>query len=148
MKSLRVTKSTLTLVAFVPAVVAVNGMVLTQLLGPTGLTTGLGMVFACTAIAMFLIIADIMDRSTKAVSAMRSIGASRKTLASAILLGLLGFGVIGACLGSGLGAAIAGTIGRSIPTANIVVSASLVMVVSVVGVASGAYFGLMLAWKD
>jgi FtsX-like permease family len=148
MRSLKVTRGTLALAACIPAIVAMNGMVLASLPGPTGLPVGVGVAFVLTVIATFLVVSDVLDRSRQVVTAMRSIGANKRSLGSPILLGLLGFGAAGALLGSGLGAAAAGAVSLSVPGAAIATDALLVTVATVIGTGSGAYIGMMVAWKS
>lgn len=146
MKSLRVGKTTLALASFIPAVVAVNGVVLAQLLGAEGLAVGLGLVFVCAAVATFAMLLDILSRSAQNLSALRTAGARKASLVSAILIGILGFGVAGAVIGTFAGAALTWGVGKVVVT-SLLSDILLVIAASAGAVAVGAYVGVGAAWK-
>jgi hypothetical protein len=146
MRSLRVRRTTLALVGCVPAVVAVNGVVLSQVLGIEGLAVGLGLVIACGLLTTFATLLDLLSRSGPSLAALRSVGARRASLATALLVGVLGFGVAGAVLGTAAGAAISLGVG-SAAGGSLLLDALLVIAASAGAVGMGAYAGVGAAWN-
>lgn len=146
MKSLRVGRTTLALAGCIPAVVAINGVVLAQLLGSEGLAVGLGLVFVCAALGTYVILVDIMSRSTQNLSALRIAGAKQASLLSALLVGILGFGIAGAAIGTFTGAVLAWGVGKVVG-ATLLSDILLVNAASAGAVAAGTYVGVGAVWK-
>jgi len=146
MKSLRVGRTTLALVGCIPAVVAINGVVLAQLLGSEGLAVGLGLVLVCAALGTYVILVDIMSRSAQNLSALRIAGARQASLVSALLIGILGFGVAGAAIGTFTGAVLAWGVGKVVG-ATLLSDILLVIAASAGAIAAGTYVGVGATWK-
>ena len=146
MKSLRVGRTTLTLAGCIPALVAINGVILAQLLGSEGLAVGLCLVFVCATLGTYVILVDIMSRSAQNLSALRIAGARQASLISALLVGILGFGVAGAAIGTFTGAVLAWGVGRVVG-ATLLSDVLLVIAASAGAITAGTYVGVGATWK-
>ena len=147
-RSLKVTRSTHLLVASVTAAVASSATLAMQFTGPLGEIAMSAVIFASLALGTWAISSEIFSRSSQTISNLRSIGATRRSLSSAVLMPVLVYGLAGSALGAvigvGLGLALGGFAGA------IVLLLEVVAVILASSVASfvGVYVGGRAAWRS
>ena len=141
-RSLKISRTTRMTVAAVVAAVALNASVAIQFLGAPGQAVLLGLIFASVALGLSTISMDLFSRSSQAVSNLKSIGATRKSISYAVIFSMISYGAagaaIGAATGTGLGAAL-GSPGAS--TANLVFDVVEVTVAASAATVAGVYAG-------
>ena len=147
-RSLKISLATHLVVASMAAGITVNAAVAMQLLGARGQAVLLGVVFVTLAAGALAVSTDVYSRSRQVVSNLRSIGASRTSVSSALAYSMLGYGAAGAALGGALGIIL----GAALRGAGAVGGAALVQLVAVVfagcaGLAAGAFAGARRAWS-
>ncbi len=147
-RSLKITGSTHLMVATFSAAVALNGAAAAQALGVAGLAVVVAIVFASLAVCSAAISVDILRRSGKTVSDLRSIGASSSSISSAIFSSVLAYGAagsaVGAVVGAVLGSVLAGP-GFALSTAYGVIA---VVVASSAALATGTFAGGRATWRS
>jgi predicted lysophospholipase L1 biosynthesis ABC-type transport system permease subunit len=147
-RSLRVTRSTHLLVASIAAAVASNAALAMQFAGLIGLIVAPVLIFATLTVGVSAISSEIYSRSSQAVSNLRSIGASSRSLSSAVLIPVLIYVVLGAALGAivgaGLGMAMAGSQGA----AALLMDIPAVVLACSAASAVGVYVGGRAAWRS
>jgi hypothetical protein len=147
-RSLRITGSTHMMAGAISAAVALNGMAASSELGSMGQVVVLVVLFISLAACSAAISIDILNRSSKVVGDLRSIGASRWSVSSALFGSLLLYGAVGstfgALVGAGLGAALSGS-GLGLGTA---VEVFAVLVASVGALAAGSFAGERATWPS
>lgn len=147
-RSLKIGRSTDGLVAIVNAAVAANAMVAMPLVSIDGRAAVLALVCGSVLLSSMAISNDLLGRSGQTISSLRSIGATKKTLAAAVLGAVLAYGAMGAALGAGFG----GTLGESLTKAGFGMAFG-VEVLSVIAMAAtatafGVILGARLAWRS
>jgi len=135
-------------VASVATAVAANAMVAVQFTGFAGQIVLLGLIFGSLAVGTSTISADIYSRSSQTISNLRSIGASTKSISSAVLLPVLAFGIAGSAIGAGFGAALGATLGGTIGFTTILTEVVAVILTSSAASATGVYAGGRAAWRS
>ncbi len=148
-RSLKITRATHTLVAAVTAAVALNTMVAIQSLGVAGQAVLLAIVFLSLGLGSYAVSTDVYSRSGQAIANLRSIGASRGSISSALALAIVGYGVVGAALGAVVGALLslalgsggAGGVSMLIQSAGVIAAASA-------ATAAGFYAGVRSSWRS
>ena len=148
-RSLNISRATHLVVASTAGGVAMNAGVALQFGGVGGQALLLAVVFATVALASSAVATDVYSRSGQVVSNLRSIGASRTSVSSAVALSMLGYGAGGSALGGALGTLL----GASLAGAGLQGYALLVELVAVVfsacaGVAAGVYLGARKGWRS
>ncbi len=146
-RSLKITRATSTLVAAVTAAVALNAMVAMQFIGSAGQIALLALVFISLAIGSLAVSVDVYSRSSQAVANLRSIGASKGSISSALAVAVVGYGAVGAVLGAAVGGVTGLALGGGWGVSLLAES------VGVIAVASGAtaigfYVGARRAWPS
>ena len=147
-RSLKITGSTHLMVATFSAAVALNGAAAAQALGAGGLAAVTAVVFASLAACSAAISVDILRRSGKTVSDLRSIGASSSSISSAIFGSVLVYGAAGSALGAVVGALLGSLFagpGLALSTAYGVLA---VVVASSAALAIGTYAGGRATWRS
>jgi len=144
-RSLKVTKSTHLLVASIAAGVAVNASVAMQFTGAVGPFALSALIFASLSIGTWAISSEIFSRSSQTVSNLRSIGATSRSLSSAVLVPILVYGVLGSAVGAGAGAIIGVSLGGPIGLGVFFETLSVVLS-SAAAAAVGVYAGGRRAW--
>lgn len=148
-RSLKVTSSTHIVVTAVSAGVALNGMVAIQALGMTAQIVLIAVVFASLAAGSWAISMDVFTRSSQAVASLRSIGASRGTISTAVISSVLVYGAGGSALGAAIGAALgAALVNPGAALASVITEVVAVVVASSAGIAAGVYAGGRAAWRS
>ncbi|HEV2225504.1 MAG TPA: hypothetical protein VGR56_01715 [Nitrososphaerales archaeon] len=147
-RGLKITRSTHFLVAAVATAIAANAMVAVQFTGLVGEIVLLALIFGSLAIGTSAISADIYARSSQTVSNLRSIGASSRIISSAVLVPVLGFGIVGSALGAGVGAGLGMTLGGSGGPVTILSEVFAVILTSSAASAAGVYAGGRAAWRS
>lgn len=147
-RSLRITGSTHLMAGAVSGAVALNGMAAAQELGASGQIAVLVVVFASLAACSAAMAVDVLKRSSKTVGDLRSIGASRWSISSALFGSLFLYGAIGSALGAvagaGLGTLLSGA-GFGLGT----VAELFAMIVASAGAfAAGSYAGGRATWPS
>lgn len=152
-RSLRIARSTFSVVAAFSALVATNVMLTLRTLSLAGQATVLALTFSLVCIITAALVVDILSRSSQAVSTLRTLGANQRVVAVSILVSLIAFGAAGsaagALLGGGLGAAL-GAFGAA-PAQGVTetLTAGLVVwVLSIVAVAAGVFVGVRTSWRN
>jgi hypothetical protein len=147
-RGLKITRSTHLLVAAVATAIAANAMVAVQFTGPAGEIVLLALIFGSLAIGTSAISADIYARSSQTVSNLRSIGASSKSISSAVLIPILVFGIAGSALGAGVGAGLGVTLGGTGGSLTVLTEILAVILTSSAASAAGVYAGGRAAWRS
>jgi len=147
-RGLKITRSTHLLVAAVATAVAANAMVAVQFTGLTGEIVLLALIFGSLAIGTSAISADIYARSSQTVSNLRSIGASSRSISSAVLIPVLVFGIAGSALGAVLGAGLGMTLGGPGGPVTVLSEVFAVVLTSSAAAAAGVYAGGRAAWRS
>ena len=148
-RSLRVTRTTFALVAAFTAFATTNAMITLQFLSVFGQETIFTLLFVSVAVATFAITTDIISRSSQVIANLRSLGAQKIGVASAVFFFLLIYGAAGTVLGAGLGAtlgsAMSSTFGLSLATLT---RAAAALGVSTTATVLGVYAGVRVAWRS
>jgi len=147
-RSLNVSKSTHVVVASVAAAVAANAAAAMQLTGPFGQVAMLALTIATLSIGTSAISTDVYARSSQTISNLRSIGASRGSLARAVFFSLIGYGIAGSALGGGLGGALGLTLGGAGGAVSVAQSVLGVIFASSAAAAIGVYAGGRRNWRS
>jgi hypothetical protein len=146
-KSLKISGPTQLVVASVSAGVAVNAAVAMQFLGIGGQAAILAIAFLSLAAAASAISMDVYSRSAQVVSNLRSIGASRNGVSSAVVLSLIGYGGGGAALGGIIGSALGALlVGTGTFGGVLVVRLMAVVLAACGGMAAGVFYGARISW--
>jgi hypothetical protein len=144
-RSLKVTKTTHLLVASIAAGIAANASVAMPFTGAIGPFALSALIFASLSIGAWAISTEIFSRSSQTVSNLRSIGATTKSLSSAVLMPVLLYGIMGSAVGAGVGAAIGLLLGGPVGIGVFFETLSVVLS-SAAGTAVGVYVGGRGVW--
>src|SRR5579863_1136194 len=147
-RSLKITRATHVLVAALMAAVCTNVMVAMQFVGLGGQAALVVLIFATVALATSAVSADLFSRSGQAVANLRSIGASMRSLSTAVLTAVLVWGVIGASVGTGLGLAMGLLLGGTSAGSSIFLDGGVVICASAAAIAAGVYAGAKMSWHS
>ncbi len=147
-RSLKVSRSTHLLMATVSGGVASNAALAMQLLGTPGQVAALAIVFVSLAAGTLAVSSDIYSRSSQAVSNLRSIGASSRSLGVAVFMSLIGYGVAGAAFGGAIGAILGLSFASGGDMLHALIAILAVVVTSSVAEAFGVYAGGRKAWPS
>ncbi|MDG7010874.1 MAG: hypothetical protein JRN57_02015 [Nitrososphaerota archaeon] len=147
-RSLRISGSTHVMAAAISAAVSLNGTIALQTLGVLGQAAVVAVVFLSVAACTAAISVDILGRSTKAVSDLRSIGASRWSISSALFGSMLVYGAAGSFLGGVVGATAGSALFGGALGAQTLAEVLAVLAASVGAVAAGAYAGGRITWRS
>jgi hypothetical protein len=146
-RSLRITGATNIMVGSLAAAVALNGMIGIEVLRIGGQAVLLAVIFASLVFASSAVCIDILGRSGQAMSNLRSIGATRSNVSSALLMSIIMYGgigsVIGALAGAGVGPALVGVSFGP----GVFAEAAEVVVASAAALGAGVYLGGRYAWN-
>ena len=146
-RSLKLSGSTHTVVAALSAAVALNGLVGMQALHAVGQAVLVGVIFASLAAGSAAICVDILGRSTQAIASLRSIGASRGSISSALIGPVLVYGAAGSAAGAIVGAALGATLVGAPLGAGLYVDVPVVIVASAAAMVAGVYAGGRVTWS-
>lgn len=106
------------------------------------------LVFASLAAGISAVSSDIFSRSSQAVSNLRSIGATSRSLTSALAFPVFGYSLAGSALGAGLGVALGFSLGPAAgPSVTFLDVLAVIAVASAASVA-GVYAGGRAAWRS
>jgi len=147
-RSLKVSKSTHLVVATVAAAVAANAAAAIQMTGTVGQAILLALIFVTLAAGTSAISSDIYARSSQTIANLRSIGASSRSLSSAVFLSVIGYGVAGSALGAGVGSALGFALGGQGGVASLLVAVLGVILASSAAAAAGVYAGGRRTWRS
>ena len=147
-RSLKVSRSTHLVVASVAAAVAANAAAAIQMTGPFGQAVLLALIFVTLAAGTSAISSDIYARSSQTIANLRSLGASRRSLSSAVFFSVISYGVAGSALGAGLGAALGYGLGGQGGAISAVVAVVGVVLASSAAAAAGVYVGGRRSWSS
>lgn len=146
-RSLRITGSTHAMVVAFSAAISLNGMVAAQATGLLGEAAALAVIFASVAACSAAVSIDVLNRSSKTVADLRSIGASRWSISSALFGSMFAFGAVGSALGGLAGGAIGSAIAGTGFGTSALMEAVAVVAVSASAVAAGSYVGGRATWR-
>ena len=126
-----------------------NAAIAMQFLGMWGQLVLLTIVFVSLAAGASALSVDVYSRSSQVVSNLRSIGASRTSVSSALAVSMLGSGAGGAAIGGVAGVLL----GAALAGAGMVGGTLLVQLVAVVfaasaGIAVGTFSGGRASWRS
>jgi len=147
-RSLKVSKSTHLLVASVAAAVAANAAAAILMTGTVGQIALLALIFVTLAAGTTAISSDIYVRSSQTIANLRSIGASSRSLSSAVFFSVIGYGIAGSALGAGLGAALGVTLGGQGGVVSLSIAVLGVILASSAAAAAGVYAGGRRTWSS
>jgi len=147
-RSLKVSKSTHLVVASVAAAVAANATAAILMTGTVGQIVLLALIFVTLAAGTSAISSDIYVRSSQTIANLRSIGASSRSLSSAIFLSVIGYGIAGSALGAGLGAALGVVLGGQGGIVSLSIAVLGVILASSAAAAAGVYAGGRRVWSN
>jgi len=147
-RSLNVSRSTHLVVASLAAAISANAAAAIQLIGLTGQIALLVVIFVTIAAGTSAISSDIFARSSQTISNLRSIGASRGSLSSAVFFSVIGYGVAGSALGAGVGAALGVALGGQGGAFSILFAVFGVILASSAAAAAGVYAGGRGTWSN
>ena len=147
-RSLKVSKSTHVVVASVAAAVAANAAAAILMTGTVGQIALLALIFVTLAAGTRAISSDIYVRSSQTIANLRSIGASSRSLSSAVFLSVIGYGIAGSALGAGLGAALGVVLGGQGSVVSLSIAVLGVILASSAAAAAGVYAGGRRTWSS
>ena len=140
-RALRITGPTRGLAVALPAAVSLNGAIAAQAVGLLGQAMVLAVIFASVAVCFAAISADVLSRSAKAVSDLRSIGASRGSISSALFGSMLTYGAAGAAAGSLVGTIVGSVLVGPGPGTGTLVDVVFAVAATAGAVAAGSFAG-------
>lgn len=141
-RSLKIGRATHVTVAALVAGIALNASIAIQFLGTLGQGVLLVVIFLSVVAGLSAISADLFSRSGQAVSSLKSIGASGKSISYAVTLSVVGYGAAGAVLGAVAGAAAGVAFGNAGASATSLVLGWLgVVAAASSATAAGVYAG-------
>ncbi len=156
-KSLRVNYLGLALVASISSIIAVNATVLTQVFNDVGRLIVIPSAFVFVFLPTTIIIAEIMSRSRRNVTVFETLGAKRRTVTTALLVGLVVVGLVGATAGAILGLLLTNVYSGLSPASTAAFRAAgaievlfgvvYVIIACVCGIAAGVLFGVRISWS-
>jgi len=147
-RSLKVSKSTHLVVATLAAAVAANAAAAIQLIGLAGQIALLSLIFVTLALGTSAISSDIYARSSQTIANLRSIGASSRSLSSAVFFSVIGYGAAGSALGAGVGAALGIALGGQGGAVTVLIAVLGVILASSAAAAAGVYAGVRRTWRS
>ena len=147
-RSLKVSKSTHLVVATLAVAVAANAAAAIQLIGLVGQIALLSLIFVTLALGTSAISSDIYARSSQTIANLRSIGASSRSLSSAVFFSVIGYGVAGSTVGAGVGAALGMALGGQGGAAAVLVTVLGVILASSAAAVAGVYAGVRRTWRS
>ena len=147
-RSLKVTRSTHLLVASVAAAVASNSTLAMQFMGLGGQLVMAGIIFICLALGTSAISSEIFSRSTQTISNLRSIGASSRSLSSAVTMSVLGYGLAGSALGALVGVGLGFVLGGASGANSLLIAVLVVLLASSAASMMGVFMGGKAAWRS
>jgi len=147
-RSLKVTRSTHLLVASVAAAVASNATIAMQFTGLSGQLVMAGIIFVCLALGTSAISSEIFSRSSQTISNLRSIGASSRSLSSAVMMSVLGYGLAGSALGALVGVALGSALGGAAGANSLLIEVLVVLLATSAASAMGVFMGGRAAWRS
>jgi hypothetical protein len=148
-RSLKITRTTHSLVAAITAAVALNSMVAIQYLGLSGQAALLVVVFVSLGVGSLAVSTDIYSRSSQTLTNLRSIGATTGSISSALALAIVGYGIAGAVIGAGSGGALGFALGSSgAGSMSLLTDAIAVIAASSGAIAAGFYVGARATWSS
>lgn len=146
-RSLKISAATHLLVAATAAGVAVNAVVAMRFMGLGGQAVLLAVVFASLAAGSSAVAADVYSRSSQVVSSLKSIGATRTSLSSAVVFAVIGYGAGGATIGAILGLALGAGLGPGPLDGAALIQFIAVILAACAGVSAGVFIGARRAWS-
>ncbi|HYA55205.1 MAG TPA: hypothetical protein VED22_00260 [Nitrososphaerales archaeon] len=147
-RSLKVSRSTHLVVATVAAAVAANAAAAILLIGFPGQIALLGLIFVTLAAGTSAISSDIYARSSQTIANLRSIGASSRSLSSAVFFSVIGYGIAGSALGAGIGSTLGVALGGQGGAVSVLVAVVGVILASSAAAAAGVYAGGRRTWSS
>jgi len=147
-RSLKVSRSTHLVVATLAVAVAANAAAAIQLTGQVGQIALLALIFVTLAAGTSAISSDIYSRSSQTISNLRSIGASSRSLSSAVFFSVIWYGVAGSAIGAGVGATLGFALGSQGGVVSALVAVLGVILASSAAAAAGVYVGGRNAWHS
>ncbi len=147
-RSLRVERPTHLVVATVSAGVAANAAVAMELMTSPGNVVILALVFVSLILCTLAVSSDIYSRSSQAVSNLRSIGASRRSLGVAVFMSVIFYAVAGSAAGGMVGVALGLALGGSGGVFSALTSVLAVVAISSAAEAVGVYAGGRGTWPS
>lgn len=145
-KSLKITGSTRLLVAALAGAVSLNAAMAAQYPGLAGRAVAVAVVFVTLGLASTAVCADILKRSGQVVSNLRSIGASRGNILSAVAGSLLLYCALGSAIGAAAGAPVGAALAGS--AAGTLVSALEIVAASTAAFGVGIFAGGRMTWRS
>ena len=145
-RSLKISGTTQMVMASMSAGIAANGAVAIQFLGIGGQAAILAMAFLSLAAAASAVSMDVYSRSEQVVSNLRSIGASRNSVSSAVVVSLIGYGGGGAVLGGAVGTAIGAGLSAGTVGGELILQLLAVVLATCGGMTAGIFYGARSAW--
>lgn len=147
-RSLKITGTTHAMFAAFSAGAALNGAVAALALGVAGDLVVVAAIFSTLALCSAAVSADVLNRSSKAVADLRSMGASRAAISTALFGAVVIYGAAGAAIGGLAGAGLGSVLlGSSIGTRTALVIIAVVGA-STAAQAAGSYAGGRSAWRS
>ncbi len=141
-RSLKISRATHMTVAAVVAAVALNATIAIQYLSALGQAALLVLIFFSVAGGLSAISADLYSRSGQAVSSLKSIGATGKSISYAVIMSVVGYGAAGAVFGVLVGAGFGAALGNGGVSATALLVEGLgVIVAASAATAAGVYAG-------
>lgn len=146
-RSLKISATTHLLVASIAAGVAANAAVALRFLGLGGQAVLLAVVFASLAAGSSAVAADVYSRSSQVMNSLKSIGATRSSLSSAVVFAVIGYGAGGATLGAVAGLGIGAGLGPGAPDGAALLELVAVILAACAGMSAGVFLGARRAWS-
>jgi len=148
-RSLKITRTTHSLVAAITAAVALNSMVAIQYLGVSGQAALLVAVFVSLGVGSLAVSKDVYSRSIQTVANLRSIGATTGSISSALASAMIVYGLAGAVIGVAAGSALGFTFGSSGAWSVSLLSEAIGVIAASSGaIAAGFYIGARTTWRS
>lgn len=148
-RGLRISSPTKVLAAALAGAVSVNASLAMQFGGTDVLAALVALFFASVAAGAWAISRDICSRSAQAISNLRSIGATRASILSAVLLSVLLYATLAAALGAVAGTAAGDSVlGAGVSLTHALSYAALLAAAAASASGAGAYAGVKGAWHS
>jgi hypothetical protein len=126
------------------AAISLNGALAAEGAGPAGQAAAVAAVFASVAVCSAAVSLDVLKRSARAVADLRSLGATRRAIASALFWSVFVYGAAGSVAGGAAGALA----GSALDGGGRALVALAVVLASAGGAALGSYAGGRGAWRS
>lgn len=155
-KSVRVNRFRLALIASICSIIVINATFLIHIVDELGRLVITGLVFIFASLPTFIMLLDTMSHSSQSIGVFQALGAKRYTVTTAVLVSLLGVGMVGAVAGAMLGLLLTNTYASLSPVSfatfgrvsatQLLLSTAYVLASCAAGIVTGVILGVRISW--